>query len=1176
MFFKRIEMHGFKSFAEPVVVEFDKGITCVVGPNGSGKSNISDAIRWVLGEQSPKMLRGGKMEDVIFSGTQSRKSRGMAEVTLVIDNQEGTLPIEYSEVAITRRMYRSGESEYAINNNQCRMRDIRDLLADTGIGVDGYSLIGQGKISEIISNKKESIREVFEESAGIVSYRNKKSEAERKLEQTNINLDRACDIISEIEGRIDSLKEDSDKAKEYLKLKDRYKALEVSLITGGLEDLQEKIVVLSDDSKNLSTNLDNFAKEKQDVEINIDVSKEKLEVLKEEFKTCADRLTTLTEELGAKNNENSIGRERLRAIENNKLRVKREISELSNKIDDERLSRDEKEKNSSDFINSLKEKAEELKLKEKESADMKQELEEASHRLREKENRLFEISREQAVLNNIKSNLNNILINLDTSMEGGEEAGTKEVEIRVLLDEKAKQEQSLNSLKEDMSKLQISLEDLEKSTKENIDSKAKKEKEVFQLGLSIGKLEARQKTLIEMEESYQGYQNAVKFIMSQNISGVEGVVADLIKVDKGLEVAIETALGAAIQNIVVNDEETGKKAIKALKDSSAGRATFLPLNKITSNRKRNTIEAKGVLGYADELVSCDEKYLDITGFLLGNTLVVDTLENAVSLSKKEKVKLVTLEGDVIFSTGAMSGGSQKHKAGNILQRKQEIDSLVEEIDVLNSKIHSIEQEISDLSKETASLSKKREEFKVSLNNKALEERVLHEENIKINNKIKSLQLEIDRNKLAVDSRKKDKEKAEQDLKLNKDLIDSLEKELEILNSSIANEENDITKRREMLALKDEELLSFKLDLAKESESAEGLKNILKMMNDNIDSMKKDIKFKEDQLLNLDADIQAINVGIEKRSKDIAEVTIERDLSIRKNKEIEVEVEKLTKQYDEAMILREEVSSKLTMIQGQKYDIDIKLARAEAQEKALRDRLWEELELSYAEAMAMPRLDMSHSAVTRENREIKNKIKNLGDINIGAIKEYEEVKTRYEFLTVEREDIQASVDQLKGIILNMDREIRKKFKESFDSIALNFENIFKEFFGGGHGKIEIDNIDDPLNATIEITAQPPGKQLKNINLLSGGEKTMTAIALMFAVLKTKPTPCCILDEVEAALDDNNIHIFANYLKQFTDVQFTLITHQKATMEHANVMYGITMPERGVSKIFSLKMGDELPV
>lgn len=1173
MYFKRIDIHGFKSFAEPVSIEFDRGITCVVGPNGSGKSNISDAIRWVLGEQSPKMLRGSRMDDVIFSGTATRKSRGMAEVTLVIDNSNKMLPIEYSEVAITRRMYRSGESEYAINNHQCRMKDIRDLLTDTGIGVDGYSLIGQGKISEIISNKKESIRDIFEETAGIVGYRNKKAEAQRKLDATNNNILRVNDIFRELEERLFVLEDESKRAEEYLGLKDRYRELEVGLILRQIDELGEKIKVFSNDSKGLEDNIEKYQSEKEELEKYIVESDEKSLYLEELVSNYTVEANKLSDEAKEKIAENNVAREKLRGISNNTLRIKREIKEFNEEI----------EKNTfelNDIIENLKSDKLKKESKEKELLNIENTLNQENKEnivLKDEYRKL--VSSKNEISNKLTlttSKIEFLKTQIDRVNSSNDEVTSEGdiSELEIKLDSKLKESRDLaediNGINQIISNYETNIRDIDEECR-NIDQN------IQSYILKENRISARHKALTDLEEAYEGYNYPVKFLMKQKIKGICGTVADIISLAKDYTLAIETALGSSLQNIIVENENDAKIAIEKLKQNKAGRATFLPISKVRGrdySDKKENLNIKGLIGFCNEKVVCEDKYRDIVSYLLGNTLLFDTLDNAISGSKKiSRYRIVTLSGEVINQSGAMTGGTFKNNTLNLLGRKEEVSSLVKELEDCK-KIKEIEidrleekrlkrenflREKLDLEAKLSNLKKESEINKIDIETLKSELSYIQREKLKLEEKlIRALE---------------EKDNLNKNLNENVENRNSLNLELEQVDSNLEIVENKVKQSDIDLEEIKENLLNSRLDLNVLIQNEESSQRMVTYIENKINELHLSIENREGQLANLDIDKSITEEKIELRSKESAELKIKKDtletklIQARNNlREDKEELSSMRRRLDE-------LNFNLSRIQGQKYEIDLKLAKQEAQGDGLKERLWEEFEISYAEALAIKPLDISISSATKENREIKAKIKSLGDINIGSIKEFKEVKERVEFLDVQRSDILASAKELETIIADMDKVIKKRFKDSFNSISEHFEQVFKEFFKGGQAKIDIDNIEDPLNSSISITAQPPGKQLKNINLLSGGEKTMTAIALMFAVLKTKPTPCCILDEVEAALDDNNIHIFANYLRNFRDIQFTLITHQKTTMEHSDVMYGVTMPERGISKIFSLKMGEE---
>lgn len=1182
MYFKRIEMHGFKSFAEPVTIEFDKGITCVVGPNGSGKSNISDAIRWVLGEQSPKMLRGSRMDDVIFAGTANRKSRGMAEVTLVIDNSGGVLPIEYSEVAITRRMYRSGESEYAINNNQCRMKDIRELLMDTGIGVDGYSLIGQGKISEIISNKTESIREIFEETAGIVSYRSKKAEAERKLAAASDNMARVTDIISEIESRIGGLKEDSEKAAEYLKLKERYKKLEVNITVKNVEDITQKAETISEELSQLAGELAAASNEKEHFDEKQREHRSRIEELEKEYRYTDEELKRSTEEVGRLTGEKNVSLERLAAVKKDSQRLEREITEIKEKAEREQENRNSLLLQKTEIDKRYTKLAEELEVESKSHGDALNKREEISNHVESMKNELFELSTKKsgwnAQKNSLESLAENLMKNRDELMRSSKDGADRLENFRKDYDELLEKEHKLSKKLDSLRSEYDALTDEKKQAEK---AKTEAERNAAEAQLKIGQVAARKKAIEEMESNYDGYNNGVRFVMKAGIKGIDGVVADLMKVPKGYETALETALGAAMQNVVCKDDSTAKEGIRLLKDKRAGRITFLPIESVKGRgiaKDREVESLAGFAGYAVECVSFDEKYKGIMEYLLGNVAIIDNMDNAVRISKKGKrgLRYVTLDGEVINASGAVTGGKYKHKSANIFERKSEIAALEKNIAELEKKKAENDNRCDEAVKQIRKITEKTEFAEKEIRTSEINlmdisaQRGISEKTLK----------DIQRESQVRESSIKDAD--EQRVKLEEQIVQLMEK--------ISSAEEMIKKNEEAILAENEKLGNMTEEIENVAEKITGARlrlnscesekektdSLLDIIDQTISSCEADIAHRQKQIEENDSNIEALCDSVSLGEQEIEKHTADREKHEIKLEQIADEKSLCMKKNNELAAAGEELSKKLVNLQNRKYDVDLKQAKYESQMENLKNKLWEDFEISYAQALSMKEENFVMSAAVKENRQIKNRLRELGDVNVGSINEYAQVKERYEFLTEQRADIQKSTDELSSIIADTDRIIKKKFKESFDQVTEHFEKIFVEFFGGGHAKISLDNEEDPLNATIEITAQPPGKQLKNINLLSGGEKTMTAIALMFAVLRTKPTPCCILDEVEAALDDHNIHVFANYLKKFENIQFTLITHQKTTMEHADVMYGVTMPERGISKVFSLKMNDELPV
>ncbi|MDD2216997.1 MAG: chromosome segregation protein SMC [Eubacteriales bacterium] len=1181
MHFKRIDMHGFKSFAEPVSIEFGKGITCIVGPNGSGKSNISDAIRWVLGEQSPKALRGGKMDEVIFAGTASRKSRGMAEVTIVIDNSDNFLPIEYNEVAITRRMYRSGESEYLINNNRCRLKDVRELIMDTGIGVDGYSLIGQGKIAEIVSNKPESRREIFEEAAGIVMYRTRKAEAEKKLASSNANLDRVNDILSEIENRIGTLKEDSLKAREFLELRETLKTLEINITLKNIEALELKSEYMKDDVSELAISIDDTKKEKESLEKELAESDERLSEVETLIEENNGKLLSIISEINDAEGKIHVDKERLLSIEAGKERLTGELASIEEKCTVEGESLSLLNEESADIDKKLGELNAELTDKIAEFNELSEVTGKETEKIDSMKNEIYTLHSKAISKRSEAVSIKNLVRSLEKRREEllAESENTK-TEKKQVETAKSASEAERVSLIENRRALQ---EKQEKTFVEYQNLKAKRDalqKETTELNLAAERLESRIKTIQEMEDNYEGYNNAVKYIMKSGLAGVRGVAAELMKAPKGYEVAIETAMGAALQNIICTDEICAKKAISVLKENKAGRLTFLPMKSIKGGTyKEDRIEAMaGFLGYGTDCIEFDAQYTNVFRYILGRTVIVDNMDNAIRLAaaSQKGLRVVTLQGEVINAGGAITGGRYRSDKGNLLVRKAEIENLSEELSRKKQdekiKFAIVEQTKDRLEEISLQLNSLQEE------NRSIEIAVLNSDNrIEIAvNVLKDLEDSILKHERELKSIESEFEKSdEMTLALLND-ADEAERTAIQFEQRIEIATDTFRTQRTALDNISDEMTKLKLSAASYTEQRAGIDNMIGRVRQSINELERSKldKTKEfDALAASGAEITGSHEGIgdilKKRQEDKKYIEYYAE-------ELALEKRALSQERTEKTAIKSECDAKLTGFQNSKYEIEIKQAKNETQLEHYKEKLWEEFEVTYVQAIEFRKKDFNMNASVRESRLIKGKIKELGEVNVGAIKEYASVSERYEFLTEQKKDILQASSSLKAIIEDMDKTIKMRFKENFDKVVVNFEQIFKSLFGGGTAQLTLEDESNPLETGIEIIAQPPGKKLQNINLMSGGEKTMTAIALMFAVLKTKPTPFCILDEVEAALDDANITRFAEYLKNFNDIQFALVTHQKATMEYADILYGVTMPEQGVSKIISLKMDDDFEI
>ena len=1181
MYFKRLEMHGFKSFAEPVIIDFHEGITCIVGPNGSGKSNISDAVRWVLGEQSPKALRGGKMEEVIFNGTESRRPRGMAEVTLVIDNSTGILDIEYKEVAITRRMFRSGESEYLINDNPCRLKDIRELIMDTGIGVDGYSIIGQGKISDIVSNKPESRREIFEEAAGIVAYKTRKQETERKLAGTKNNLERIDDIVGEIEGRIGGLKEDSIKAKRYLELKEHYKDLEINIILRNIESTLHKNEEYSGDISELGNKLDSINRQRKQADESFQELQKRNGVLEELSSDLNRKLIENKDKMNSISSESRLNHEKL-------LHLRKEEERLSGEV--------------SNFAELIAAGEKELENLRTELTVIDENLADAEKRLQEKIYLYDSVTGESSKFSNIIDDNNEKIISLNS------EAASKKSEVKsyksyqyTLEDRKERLQTELEKLQENQAKstseldeknreierLQRLQNEIKEKRQSQLENRQKLEQEELYLRRKLEELkicqsrtETRLHTIEEMEQNFEGYNYAVKYIMRCGISGIEGVVGEMINVPEGYETAVETALGAAMQNIVVADDDCAKKAITALKVSQSGRLTFLPVGSI--NSKKAVLDGSitsdhGFCGIGSELIDFEPRYKKIFDYLLGRVAIVKDLNSAILLSKRGSngVRFVTLDGEVINSGGAITGGRYKNKSANLLERKNEISKL-------KNLLHSQEIGIDETSKK---LNEKKD---------ALSEMIrISKEDVE---RIRKCEISIARVKDGITYL----ENVIADIKLN---AEKNEKEIIQIDRDLSEMSDVILKFDEESRAAQSEIEKIGKEMDEILQKHQKNKKAIEFANQGITEARIDVNLWEEKRNNLNGNIEKNKEAVESL-RVRSEEQVDKLSDIREDKgkleqgtggsnmqlerlkvkllELQEDIEKVSLEKSEVGVKLGELGNEITrtdresnLYRDQKYQLEIKKAKNDTQLDNMKDKLWNEFEISYAQAGDLRKEEFVMSSAVKESREIRKELKEIGDVNVGAIEEYKQVSKRYEFLTEQREDILKAMEELEDLVNNLDKTIMRSFKENFNKVEENFENVFEELFGGGYAELRMENENNPLESGIEIVAQPPGKKLQNINLMSGGEKTMTAIALMFAVLKTKPTPFCILDEIEAALDDKNIDKFSHYLRKFAETQFALITHQKATMEHADVLYGITMPERGISKVLSLRMGDYDP-
>ncbi|MBR1970456.1 MAG: chromosome segregation protein SMC [Clostridia bacterium] len=1183
MYLKRIELQGFKSFADKTVIEVHQGITAIVGPNGSGKSNISDAVRWVMGEQSAKTLRGGKMEDVIFAGTQKRKPLGYAEVSLVLDNSTHFLSCEYNEVEVTRRVFRSGESEYMINRTPCRLKDINEMFMDTGLGRDGYSIVGQGKIAEIVSSKGDERRQIFEEAAGISKYRYRKNEAERKLSHTEDNLVRVRDILSEISDRVEPLRKQSEKALKYLDLREELKGIEVSAL---LEIIDAKRI----DAQKTDELYKNAQTEFNEAKSKLDEYNEKSDKLYNDIKEHNSEIDVKREHLSEVEAASvNVGNEKIiikNSIENHKSNISRIDAEISGWTQKD------------DSLHKMKSNYEEEKLKLIEKENMLNEelekLEVIDKELFEelnKRNSSLESAKDEALnLRRKKSEAQTRIDSIDLITQNIESRRFSiEVDIASASDD-------INQLSKKCEKLSEDIQLAEKETEE-YDNKvfdcnkhylaqAQKSTELKtsynNLVQSLGEKQGRLKMLEEMEKALDGYSRGVKELIkakaeNRYTGNLIGVLSSLIAVDKKYITAIETALGNTMQNIVVNNEEDAKEAIEYLKAKHLGRVTFLPISsqegKRLDNEKR-VMENIGALEIASDVVACDDNIKDVIEALLGRTVIMDNIDNAVKLARAThyKFKIVTLSGELLQPGGSVTGGSI-NKAQALLGRKDEIDALKVECDKLNEKSERLEDEI-DEAEEKAS--KYYEEEKI------LREKLAEKENYLLKLKAES---EMNENLLCIAKERFSKletEKANISTQQS-DTANSKKQLLEVISGSDAL----IEKADAFVSQKQEEVRKAILNREKHSVLIVDKRMEINNAQKDIDVMNERIN---DVILNLhnsksdyndklllrkseEEAIEKLNIRLEENEKLSLEFvekikTAKEEIKayVEQNSGSDVELEKLR----EAI---KDLNERILVLQGEVVRVENKKLKIEEDLESASNRLWDDYELTYNNALEQKKDIGSLPEAQKRIVQLKNIIRSLGNINIDAIEEYKEVKERYEFLTTQVADMEKAKADLEKLIGEMMGIMREQFAEKFEIINKLFQKSFTDLFGGGKAEVKLLNPLDTLESPIEIEVQPPGKKLQNISLLSGGEHALTAIALLFALLQVSPAPFLVLDEIEAALDDENVYRFGDYIRNYgTNTQFVIITHRRGTMEAADVLYGVTMQERGVSRLLSMKLDE----
>ena len=1182
MYFKQINIAGFKSFADKTEIKFDDGVTAIVGPNGCGKSNVSDAIRWVLGEQSSKMLRGTSMQDVIFNGTEKRKSLSYCEVTLTFDNHNRFFNFDYDELAITRKLYRSGESEYQLNRNQCRLKDIINILYDSGIGRDGYSIIGQGKVEEIISSKPENRRAIFEEAAGIAGFKSRKVEAERKLERTRENLTRLRDIIGEIDRQLGPMRKQAEVAKKFLELKGVLKDLEVNAYIYQYENAS---VVKEQINTRLNAILEELSlRQTELVGLNAKYndSLEQIANLDKTMNELHEKVLELTVSIEKQAGETKLIRERINHVTEQNDKINLEILNSENnlaRLGAEREYKTNRKKELSESLTSLTHAQDEM------SKEYLQIVDEITAVEDEAEKNQLSIIDDLNKLSDIKSDISRFETQKEMMKSALEEniGKLKNIQIKIKelnVEENEKSLEELAKSKQEISKLYA-------EKKFRVDSLASEisdeESEKHNIATSIQVFENRKRLLAEMQADYEGYAYAVKKLLKESEknlgikSKMVGVLASQIKVPEKYETAIEVALGASVQNIITFDEDGAKRLINFLKQNSFGRATFLPITSMKPRRispeDRRAILQSGCFGVASELISYDSKIQNVVENLLGSTVIVDNLETAVSLAKNTRFsfKIVTLEGDIVNPTGSMTGGSKKSEAANLISREREIQTIGGEIEKLKTKlseknahIQKLMMELSDTKKLVSELEGKKtaaevseaqareklEALEMTLSNLKGEEGELSRTNESLSAQIQLIEQKLSGKPIT----KADFNGFTQETQESRNKTQALRERREKINA-------DLTSVRVKIASIEAEISSIDADFSRielqisESQKAEEQGKA---------ELEKNLKFIEDAEKMIKIQVEA-NTSVEAKAKLDAYRKEQESIEGKK-----ADHQAKLKEFEEK---RTVLLDELTKINDKKYNQEMQLSKVDTDIEQMQERVFEEYSLTYQTCLEFKRPDFDISFAMPEISRLKKEIQKLGYVNVNAIEDSKVLFERYEELSTQEADLSKAEEDLTTIIGELAGEMAEKFAGAFNKINENFQTTFRELFGGGNARLELTESENLLEAGVDIVAEPPGKKLQNITLLSGGEKALTAIAILFAILKLKPMPFCLLDEIEAALDEANVERFAQYLKRFSkETQFIVITHRKPTMELADSLYGVTMEEKGVSKMVSVKLSE----
>ncbi len=1179
MYLKNIEVQGFKSFAQKINFEFHNGITGIVGPNGSGKSNVGDAVRWVLGEQSAKQLRGGNMQDVIFSGTETRKPLSFASVAITLDNSDHKLPVEFNEVTVTRRLYRSGESEYLINGSACRLKDINEMFYDTGIGKEGYSIIGQGQIDKILSGKPEDRRELFDEAAGIVKYKRRKNTTIKKLEDEQQNLVRVTDILSELTKQLGPLERQSETARIYLAKRDSLRELDVNMFLLESRQTEKDLLVLREKNETASAQLEDTNREYQQTKVEYDRLEQELEELNRQM-----------DELREKTQQNALQKQQLEG----------QINVLNEQIQ-AALQSDTHFKNRLEIVEEdLKQRQQARSEVEEEKGSLHTIVKEAQKRLTDQEDRLHtvqeQISQCESAVEDGKNEIIEILNSrattkgkaqrFDTLME---QVGIRKAEVNQhilhLKSEEAQQKTIRAKAQSEYDQITEEIHEIDQKSRQmdqqvhSLSEDLKKQTTQLEISQTAYHREAsRLESLRNITERYDGYGNSIRRVMEQKdrVSGIRGVVADLIQVNKEYEIAIETALGGSIQNIVTDNEQTAKRMIEYLKKDRFGRATFLPLNSINTRgefSQKDALKETGVIGLASDLVTTEKEYTGLTRYLLGRVLVVDQIDHAIAIAKKyhHSLRMVTIEGESLSPGGSMTGGAFKNNS-NLLGRRREIEELEgkvasqkEEVSRLTASMEENRHKRNQLRDQISQLQEQLRSKYVAQNTAKMNLAQLNDKEQEIRDGYERIRLDQEQIRRQLSEIKQDHDKIDEELKASRQDEKELETYIETRQKELEewkNEESSVQRKLEDLRLE------ASTTQQKESFASENLSRLIS----EIQGLVQEKQTILETLKQGNQEMENKRRSVEELKEAVSGFGGQEEADRQQLENWQKEKDQKNTSHKAFFEKRDHLSGQISLLDKECFRLKSQMEKLEESREAQISYMWEEYEITPNNALQYRKEEYTDlKEMKKQITQLKDEIRKLGSVNVNAIEDYKNLQERHAFLSGQYEDLKKAEAQLENIIRELDEGMRQQFSEKFRDIQREFDKAFKELFGGGKGTLELEEDVDILEAGIKIISQPPGKKLQNMMQLSGGEKALTAIALLFAIQNLKPSPFCLLDEIEAALDDSNVGRFAGYLQKLTkNTQFIIITHRRGTMNAADRLYGITMQEKGVSTLVSVDL------